>query len=85
MPIYDYQCRRCQQRFELLVKADEKPVCPACGAADLQRFFPSSAAVSTGRTRELSVAAARGKASAVKREKDVADREYFAKHSEDHS
>jgi putative FmdB family regulatory protein len=85
MPIYDYQCRSCRQRFELLVRADDKPVCPACGAADPQRFFPSSAAVSTGRTRAQSAADARGKATAVKREKDAAHREYFAKHTKDHS
>ncbi|HTQ36427.1 MAG TPA: zinc ribbon domain-containing protein [Steroidobacteraceae bacterium] len=84
MPIYDYQCRRCGHRFEQLVKADESPACPACGASDPQRQFPSSAAVSTARTRGRALAEARGKASAVKREKDHAHAEYMRNEMKDH-
>jgi putative FmdB family regulatory protein len=85
MPIYDYKCRRCAHRFEQLVKPDEIPNCPACGAAKPERLFPFSASVSTGKTRERALAPERDKARAVKREKDHAHGEYLRKHNEDHS
>lgn len=84
MPIYDYQCRRCKRHFELLVKPGETPNCPGCGTADPERKFPHSAAVSTSRTRGRSLAIARGKASAVKKEKDHAHAEYLRNHERDH-
>jgi putative FmdB family regulatory protein len=85
MPIYDYRCRSCKRRCELLVKPDETPTCPACNAADLERFFPFSASVSTGRTRRRALSGAQGKARAQKKEKDHAHAEYLRKHNEDHS
>jgi len=85
MPIYDYQCRQCGHRFEQVVKADEVPPCPQCKASDPERFFPFSASVSTTRTRERTTAIARGKARAVKKEKDHAHQEYMRNHIKDHS
>ena len=85
MPIYDFQCRQCGHRFEQLVRPDESPACPACGAAGPERLFPFSAAVSTARTRERALAVARGKARAVKKEKDHAHQEYLRNHEKDHS
>ncbi len=85
MPIHDYQCRRCAHRFEEMVKQGETPACPACGAADPEQLFSCSAAVSTGRTRELALAAPRRRAGAEKRDKDMAHAEYLRKHNEDHS
>ncbi|MEO8315708.1 MAG: zinc ribbon domain-containing protein [Pseudomonadota bacterium] len=84
MPIYDYQCRRCAKRFEMLVKPDETPDCPKCGAADPVRMFPFSAGVSTVKTRERAMTGARRKAGAEKKEKDHAHAEYVRKHNEDH-
>jgi putative FmdB family regulatory protein len=85
MPIYDYKCRKCAHQFEQLVKAGETPVCPSCGAAKPERFFPFSASVSTGRMRERAVSAEHGKARAVKKEKDHAHQEYMRNHIKDHS
>jgi putative FmdB family regulatory protein len=85
MPIYDYQCRQCRHRFEQVVKAGETPACPACNAADPERFFPFSAAVSTAKTRQKSQAVARSRAQAVKKEKDHAHQEYMRNHIKDHS
>lgn len=85
MPIYDYQCRSCGHRFEQLVKPDETPECPACGATGPERLFSCTAAVSTVKTRERSLGQARSKASAVKREKDHAHRQYMQNHIKDHS
>jgi putative FmdB family regulatory protein len=85
MPIYDYQCCTCRHRFELLVRAGEKVNCPKCNATDVERAFPLSATVSTGRTRGRAMAEARGKAGAVKKEKDHAHQEYMRNHLKDHS
>jgi hypothetical protein len=51
---------------------------------DLLRLFSPSASVSTSRSRERSVAQARSKAGAVKKEQDAAHSEYLRKHNEDH-
>lgn len=84
MPIYDFTCRHCGHSFEQLVKAGETPACPACGKKQVERAFPSSAAVSTTRSRERSLSGARRKASAQKREKDHAHAEYMREHIKDH-
>ena len=83
MPIHDYQCQRCEWHSELLVMPRQTPVCPDCGSEDLLRLFSPAASVSTTRSRERSAAKARGKAHAVKKEKDAAHAEYLRKH-EDH-
>lgn len=35
MPIYEYECQSCDERFELMQKFSDKPVkkCPKCGGA----------------------------------------------------
>ena len=85
MPIHDFQCRRCGHRFEQLVKPDETPDCPACGARKAERLFSFSAAVSTDKTRERSLKGARARAGAVKKEKDRAHQIYLQNHIKDHS
>jgi putative FmdB family regulatory protein len=39
MPIFDYHCRACEQRFEVLQKADDPPpaACPACGGSAIDK------------------------------------------------
>jgi putative FmdB family regulatory protein len=32
MPIYDFECESCGNRFEELTRIDELPPCPQCGA-----------------------------------------------------
>jgi putative FmdB family regulatory protein len=43
MPIYEYQCRACGERFELIAMSpSERPKkvsCPACDSSDVQRLF----------------------------------------------
>lgn len=85
MPIHDYQCRSCGKRSELLVMPNQKPACPKCGSGDLAQLFSGTAAVSTTRTRRRSLAVARGKAGAVKKEKDHAHAEYVRNHEKEHS
>ena len=35
MPLFDYVCGKCQARSEILVRSDESPACPHCGAMKL--------------------------------------------------
>ncbi len=49
MPLYEYQCRQCGERFEALVMGSRQPVCPNCGSKDLEKAF-SAPAVRSGRT-----------------------------------
>jgi len=41
MPIYEYRCAACDDRFEELVSASAKsvPPCPSCGATGAKRLF----------------------------------------------
>jgi len=32
MPLYEFRCRGCGERFEAMVPHAERPPCPACGA-----------------------------------------------------
>ena len=43
MPIYEYQCRTCSQRFEELVRGEDKPVCPSCSGRKLERLVSAFA------------------------------------------
>jgi len=37
MPIFEYICRDCAQRFDLIVQASTPLKCPNCGGADLEK------------------------------------------------
>ena len=42
MPIYEFQCAACGERFEILsslADRDEKAVCPACGGHDVSQVL----------------------------------------------
>ena len=32
MPLFGYLCKQCGKQSELLIRASERPVCPACGS-----------------------------------------------------
>ncbi|MFA6902503.1 MAG: zinc ribbon domain-containing protein [Gallionellaceae bacterium] len=38
MPIYDYRCRDCNKTFDLLVRTDTVPLCPACTSENLEKL-----------------------------------------------
>jgi putative FmdB family regulatory protein len=45
MPIYEYRCEACEERFEELVSADAPaPACPRCGAERAKRLLSAQAA-----------------------------------------
>ncbi len=37
MPLYDFRCRACQERFEARAAYAELPGCPACGSGETER------------------------------------------------
>ena len=43
MPIYEYDCRSCGQRFEALVLGAQVPECPECGAPDPRKLLSAFA------------------------------------------
>jgi putative FmdB family regulatory protein len=49
MPIYDFECRACGERFEALLAAGQSPACPACAAPKAHRLFsPIAGPLKTG-------------------------------------
>ena len=82
MPIYEYACRSCGQKFEKLVRGDDTPACPSCKSVDLERLL-SSSSISSANTRQLSFDKARARAKLAQRDKDVAQAEYEKKHREE--
>lgn len=52
MPLYEYECSACGERFEALVSAGEKDTtrpCPKCNSEDIERV-PSTFAVGTAKS-----------------------------------
>ena len=45
MPLFDYVCGKCHRRSEILVRGDETPVCPHCGADRLEKQMSAFAAM----------------------------------------
>lgn len=37
MPVYEYVCKSCSRPFEELVFGAEVPVCPTCGAREVEK------------------------------------------------
>ena len=44
MPIYEYQCTKCEHQMEALQKMSEKPlvVCPSCGKRGLSKLVSAA-------------------------------------------
>ena len=52
MPIYEYQCKTCQSKFEILqsINADNSElVCHDCGAEKPMKVFSSFASIGNGK------------------------------------
>jgi putative FmdB family regulatory protein len=80
MPIYEYECRQCGQRFEYLVLSSSPPAeCPACHNQDLKQEI-SLCAVSSETTREANLAAAHQKAGSSYKEKQRDEHKHLHEH-----
>ena len=49
MPLYEYTCENCEERSELLIMGEQKPVCPKCGSEHLHKEFSTFATSAEGR------------------------------------
>ncbi len=79
MPIYEYECRECQNRFELLVFDSTSLACPACQGTDLERLMSLSSVSSDG-TRKRNLGLARKDAKKTQTEKLHAEHEAIHHH-----
>ncbi len=71
MPIYDYQCQDCHERFEaLILKNTPAPTCPACQSAKLEQLISLFAVDSEG-TRDINARGVRAKNAANAKEYQV--------------
>jgi putative FmdB family regulatory protein len=39
VPIYEFRCASCGERFDELTRVDETPSCPGCGGAHVERLI----------------------------------------------
>jgi putative FmdB family regulatory protein len=48
MPIYEYQCKSCKNRYSAILSmedSDDVPACPDCGSEDVRKLVSSVAVV----------------------------------------
>lgn len=89
MPLYEYECVKCANRFEALVRTVTQGTgesllrCPACHGDQLTRLI-SAFAVSSADARKVSFAKAKQANAKVLREKAVAYEEQVRHHHDDH-
>jgi putative FmdB family regulatory protein len=49
MPIYDYRCTDCDERYDQLVRrAEDVVTCPSCGSEHSERLLSVFAGIGTG-------------------------------------
>ena len=84
MPIFDYQCRKCSEKFELLVLKGTEIACPSCQSQEVEQLL-SGFAVSSDSIRSANARASRQAQVKSKDhiEKNVAQAEYVHKHAEE--
>ncbi len=53
MPIYEYRCNKCDQRFEyLIIGKDEPDACPSCRSKKVSRLMSACGFISKGKGGE---------------------------------
>lgn len=48
MPIYEYMCKKCDIKFEILIMGSDKPQCPDCKNIKVKRLMSACGFVSKG-------------------------------------
>ena len=81
MPIYDYSCHACDNRFEALVRPLAVPPCPECGSEDVERLL-SLPAVRSESTRQQALRSAKQRDTRQANERQHAQREYERNHDD---
>ncbi|MCJ7745690.1 MAG: zinc ribbon domain-containing protein [Actinobacteria bacterium] len=49
MPIFEYKCKECGNRFEVLVRGKERVSCPECSSRKLSKLFSTFGVKSGGK------------------------------------
>jgi putative FmdB family regulatory protein len=80
MPIYDFSCRACANKFEKLV-LKKAPSCPKCGSEDLERLL-SMPALHTEGTHARVMSNAKKAEMRTSAEREAAQRQYEASHED---
>lgn len=82
MPIFEYSCLSCGNRFEALVRAGRpEPRCPRCARGELERLL-SAPQVQSSTTRALALKAARARDAREGAERIRVQREYELQHDD---
>ena len=82
MPIYEYVCRNCSNKFDLLIRGTSaSPACPACKSADLEKLL-SLPAVKSESSHALAMKAAKKRDARQGSERVKAQRDYEAHHDD---
>ena len=82
MPIYEYVCKSCSQKFELLIRGTSAtPACPACKSADLEKLLSLPSVKSEG-THARALQAAKKRDARQAYERVNTQREYEAHHDD---
>lgn len=79
MPLYDYECLDCGQRFEALVRNSITPSCPGCQGHNLEQQISLFAVDSEG-IRQSNIKTARRHNAKAARDKAIADHEATLDH-----
>jgi putative FmdB family regulatory protein len=83
VPIYEYECTSCGERFELLVLGSAAPACPSCDSRDLERLLSLPSITSEG-TRGRSRAAAKKRRQGLQQELHASEHDATVDHHDDH-
>ena len=61
MPLYEFECSKCEETVEILVRSPDSDVsCPDCGDERLTRVMSATAAPSIGSSKDTLPVAGRG-------------------------
>lgn len=60
MPIYDYRCADCGEKFELFVQTSTVPACPRCQGQHLDKLLSKFAVGGSSATEPATMAGACG-------------------------
>ncbi|HET7696917.1 MAG TPA: zinc ribbon domain-containing protein [Vicinamibacterales bacterium] len=84
MPLFDFRCRACGEVFEALVREPARPLCPACGASDLERLLSGfSFSVRSGGLSPAARRAVEKQQNAQRRDQAAFQQEVEKKHLDD--
>ena len=81
MPIFDFECKQCGERFEALVLKRTVPACPKCTSEDLEKLL-SLPAVKSETTHGLAMRAAKKRDKAQGTEREYTQRQYELHHDD---